>query len=63
MVCKAFLEHYESADAAVAVLKWVDAFELAVEVYYIFKGFGVTGINKYSEIGIVSAVKMESRIQ
>ena len=23
----------------------------------------VTGINKYSEIGIVSAVKMESRIQ
>ena len=40
VVCEAFLEHDESADAAVAVLEWVDTFELAVEVYDVLKGFG-----------------------
>ena len=40
LVGKAFLEHYESAYASVAVLEWVDAFELAVEVYDVVKSYG-----------------------
>ena len=40
VVCEAFLEHDESADAAVTILEWVDAFELAVEVYDVLKGLG-----------------------
>lgn len=39
VVCEAFLEQDESTDAAVAVLEWVDAFELAVEVYDVFKAY------------------------
>lgn len=38
VVCEAFLEHDESSDAAVAVLEWVDVFELAVEAYDVIKG-------------------------
>lgn len=40
VVCEAFLEHDESADTAVAVLERVDVFELAVEVYDVFKRYG-----------------------
>ena len=40
VICQTFLEHDESADTAIAVLEWVDALELAVEVYDVFKGFG-----------------------
>ena len=37
MVCKALLEHHQAADAAVAVLEGVDAFDLAVEVDDVFE--------------------------
>ena len=44
LVCKAFLEHYEPAYSAVALLERVDAFKLAVEVYDIFQTLPLNGV-------------------
>ena len=54
-VGEAFLEHHQAADAAVAVLEGVYAFELAVEVDDVFERFGglvVVGLEQCLHFGM-----------
>ena len=52
---QAFLEHHQAADAPVAILEGVDAFELAVEVDDVFERFGglvVVGFKQGFHFGV-----------
>lgn len=55
MIGKAFLEHHQATDAAVAVLEGMDAFELAVEIDDIFerfRGLVVVGLEQGFHLGV-----------
>ena len=55
MVGEAFFEHHQAADAAVAILEGMYAFEAAVEVDDVFERFGglvVVGLEQGFHLGM-----------